>query len=182
MIVEGPYGQASELRSEFFNRDRVRMQIRTERFRSISAYRDRADLSGYYPAGTAGFYYNPDYPTEDYVYNSPARYDGRVGYAYVYLPYSTRIYAIVGPTVVPEGESFTLTVTGPAGAWTYQWFVDGVSAGPPTEAPSYTGIGMPGGTMTQYRVEIRDSAGQFVDYHETRVNFTYEDGCLEPPC
>lgn len=92
------------------------------------------------------------------------------------------MYAIVGPTVVPEGEAFTLTVTGPAGAWTYQWFVDGVSAEPPTDSPSYTGIGMPSGSMTEYRVEIRDSAGQVVDYQETQVNSTYEGGCLELPC
>lgn len=67
VIVEGPNGQASELRSLFYNRDRTLTQVRTEPFRSISAYRDRADLRGYYPAGTAGVDYNPNYPIEDYV-------------------------------------------------------------------------------------------------------------------
>ncbi|HET7585241.1 MAG TPA: hypothetical protein VFK13_10045 [Gemmatimonadaceae bacterium] len=111
--------------------------------------------------------------------------------ASVDLPYIPLVSTdLEGPGVAQEGTQFELT------AWlnpnlhyvaplTYEWFLNGVSLGPPrANYSSMTDWARAEGTTQNYLVRITDATGGFLTAEHSVVITTGEGNgtCLQPPC
>lgn len=129
----------------------------------------RTDLSGLFSRASV--------PTDciscigqDVAYNMVLGRDNQLATADVQMPYYRRMtVGIGGPNWCPPGpgyqcpsfpSSFTLTadVTNAFnGPYLYEWFRDGVSLGPASQASTLTDYGYTEGTMQRYEVAVTDT-------------------------